>query len=587
MADIIKTFYNYGKLFENDLLQSFNQIHAKKIDKVLLVELEGYTYTLTNLTKSFKQRLILYITSSAGGNLFPFIFMSEKLFDTVKGSKVSKGGIRKSFENMKKYLNKQERDEVQTIYEAIDFEKLRSSVLDFEGKKVDKKENYYIALMVQGKFFNEKYPDVFSNMIQTAGSDVKLAGECFIDNEATMIGFDAGLNFCSTNEMSSAMGKQVKPRLLPLSDSAGRFVKLGFEKIFNDFKFKLFGLNYILLPTVFEHNMVDTIYVEISEAKKNDYADRALKERENLERELEDIVDELSQKSLTNSVLFTMLFYEKNNKEIIVSHTIEDVAPSRIALARDLIKRYDVNVITSSKYEKKSVKERFPQRLYLRDYIDNRLFLAKLLFGKERISTHALYQALYSKIMFGNRLDHEKREFSKILNGYYKDDVDFEKHQRFLRFMSDQQLNMAEHIELGGEMQFETLDELVTWKFEYVDILQTPNQQEFYIVGMLSRLVIAWQKAKNDANSSLESYLNSIGTVNTLNIDMVYRKIIDGAGKYTVFGEKYDRLLALYSNVKSSQKSAVKKVSKDQANILFIMGYTDFKQLPKDKKDEK
>jgi hypothetical protein len=189
--------------------------------------------------------------------------------------------------------------------------------------------------------------------------------------------------------------------------------------------------------------------------------------------------------------------------------------------------------------------------------------------------------------MFGNRLDHEKREFSKILNGYYKDDVDFEKHQRFLRFMSDQQLNMAEHIELGGEMQFETLDELVTWKFEYVDILQTPNQQEFYIVGMLSRLVIAWQKAKNDANSSLESYLNSIGTVNTLNIDMVYRKIIDGAGKYTVFGEKYDRLLALYSNVKSSQKSAVKKVSKDQANILFIMGYTDFKQLPKDKKDEK
>ncbi|KIM05663.1 MAG: hypothetical protein KU29_09825 [Sulfurovum sp. FS06-10] len=581
MADIIKTFYAYGKYFEDDLLDSFNQMSMKKIDKILHIELSDYSYALKD-TDTLKDRLVLYITSSAGGNLFPFIFLSEKLFDIKEKGKIKKGGIAKSFENMKKYLSTEEKKELDDIYKNIDFEQLKIIVAQIEEDKSDLKDNYYLALSHENQFFNEKYSHIFQEMLDTKGSEITLKGHCFIDENATKIGFDAGLNFCSVDNMSEGMGKITKPKLLPISNEAGRFVKLGFEKIFNDFQFKLFGLNYILLPTIFDTSLNSEIFDEVNRAKKNDYGERAVDERVMLEEDLEELVEEFDKQNLINELLFTMLFYEKNNKEIVVSHTIEDVVPTRIALAKELMKNYNIDASKLSKYEKKIVKEKNPEVIYIRDYINDRLFLAKLLFGKEKIDSEMLYGAIYKKIIFGNGVEHEKREFSKILHGYYKDDINFKKHQKLLKFLSDDRLKMGQYIQLGGDMQFENLEKLIEWKFENVEILKTPSQREFFVMGMFCGLVIAWQKANNDNNSSLESYLNTIGTVNSLNIESVFRKVIDGAGKYKVYGKNHDYLLALYSEIKSLQKG--EKVSNDKANILFVMGFTDYKNLPKTKK---
>ena len=586
MADLIKTFHAYGKYFEDDLLESFNQLSSKKIDKILHIELSDYSYALKD-PNTIKDRLILYITSSAGGNLFPFIFLSEKLFDIEAKGKVKKGAIKKSFDNMKKYLTKEELQKLEPIYSGIDFERLKELVESEVENRSNSKENWYIALSFNWEFFNEKFPDVFKKMIETKGSDVSLDGYCFIDESASKIGFDVGLNFCSTNELSNSMAKEIKPRLLPISNEAGRFVKLGFEKIFNDFAFKLFGLNYILLPTVFDSSLQDEVFDTVNDVKKIDYRDEALEQRVIFEEDLEEIVEEFDKKSLTKEILFTMLFYEKGTgNEIIVSHTIEDVLPSRIATAKSMMKEYNIDASKLSKYEKKVVKAKYPELIYIRDYINDRLFLAKLLFGKEQIDKEMLYRAIYKKIIFGNGLEHEKREFSKILHGYYKDDTDFKKHQELLRFLSDEKLKIGQYIELGGDMNFENVQELVEWKYENVEILKTPTQREFFVVGMLCRLVIAWQKANNDSNSSLESYLNTIGTVNMLNIESVYRKAIDGAGKYSVFGENYNYLLTLYSEIKSLQKSS-EKISNDKANILFVMGFVDFMNLAKIRKEER
>lgn len=581
MADIIKIFYTYGKYFENDLLDNFNQINAKKIDQVLHIELTNYEASLVDLD-TLKNRLVLYITSTAGGNLFPFLFLSEKVFDLENKGKIKKGGIVKSFENMKKYLDKDTQIELEAIFAAIDFDKLKEIVARIEADRTNSKDAYYLALSYQNQFFNEKYPSIFPKMIEIKGSDINLDGHCYIDGQVKKIGFDAGLNFCSTNEMSDAMAKVLKPKLLPLSNDVGRFVKLGFEKIFKDFQFKLFGLNYILLPTVFDKNIFHDVFDEINRSKQIDHGDAAINERVLLEQDLEELVEELDKKHLTNELLFTMLFYGGQNNEIIVSHTIEDIVPTRVAIAKKLMKEYEIEASKLSKYEKKSVKEQHPELIYIRDYINDRLFLAKLLFGKEKIDREKLYSILFHKIIFGNNIEHEKREFAKVLNGYYKDDTDFKKHQKLLKFLSDEKLAMGDYIELGGDMQFENVQALVAWKYENVEILKTQSQREFYIVGMLCRLVIAWQKSKNDNNSSLESYLNTIGTVNSLNIEGVYRKVIDGAGKYSIYGHNYDYLLTLYSEIKSLQKG--EKVSNDKANILFVMGYTDYKNLPKTEK---
>ncbi|CAA6811136.1 MAG: Unknown protein [uncultured Sulfurovum sp.] len=594
MADLVKTFYAYGKYFEDDLLESFNQFSSKKIDKILHIEVNDYSYSLKDASV-IRDRLILYITSSAGGNLFPFIFLSEKLFDIEAKGKIKKGAIVKSFENMRKYLTKEELQELEPIYSNIDFERLQELVeLEVENKN-DLKENWYIALSFDGLFFNERFPNVFNKMIEIKGSDISLDGHCFIDASASKIGFDVGLNFCSTNELSNGMAKKVKPRLLPVSNEAGRFVKLGFEKIFNDFKFKLFGLNYILLPTVFKASFQNQIFTEINRAKKTDFEDKALEKRVLFEIVLELIVERIHKLKLTNELLFTMLFYEKNNKEIVVSHTIEDIVPSRIAQSKKLMKEFSIDASNLSKYHKKVFKENHLDLIYIRDYINDKLFLAKLLFGKERLSSDALINSLYHKIIFGNGLDKDKRELSKIINGYYRDDTNFYKHQKLIEFLSSERLNALDYIELGGcKMEFKTVEELVEWKYANVDLLKGERwrQREFFILGMLSKLVINWHfnansedddkkgKKKQQKKSSFQSYLDTIGTVNTLNIEGVFRKLIDGVNKYDIYSENYDYLLTLYIETKSRQQEN-EKLSNDKANILFIMGSMDYKNLTK------
>jgi hypothetical protein len=594
MADLIKTFHAYGKYFEDDLLESFNQFSSKKIDKILHIELSDYTYTLKD-PSTIKDKLILYITSSAGGNLFPFIFLSEKLFDIEAKGKIKKGAIVKSFENMKKYLTKEELQKLEPIYSNIDFEKLKELVESEVENKTDVKENWYIALSFDGEFFNEKFSNVFTKMIETKGSDISLDGYCFIDDNASKIGFDVGLNFCSTNELSNGMAKKIKPRLLPISNEVGRFVKLGFEKIFNDFKFKLFGLNYILLPTVFKSSLQNQIFTEINRAKKTDFEDKALEKRVLFEIVLELIVERIHKLKLTNELLFTMLFYEKNNKEIVVSHTIEDIVPSRIAQSKKLMEEFNIDASNLSKYHKKVFKESHLDLIYIRDYINDKLFLAKLLFGKERLSSDAFIDALYHKIIFGNGLDKEKRELSKIINGYYRDDTNFYKHQKLIEFLSSERLNALDYIELGGcKMDFKTVKELVEWKYENVDLLKGERwrQREFFILGMLSKLVVDWhfkanredgadkKKKKQQKKSSFQSYLDTIGTVNTLNVESVFRKLIDGVNKYDIYSKNYDYLLTLYIETKSRQQEN-EKLSNDKANILFIMGSIDYKNLPK------
>jgi hypothetical protein len=426
-------------------------------------------------------------------------------------------------------------------------------------------------------------------MIETKGSDVSLDGHCFIDENASKIGFDVGLNFCSTNELSNGMAKKIKPRLLPISNEAGRFVKLGFEKIFNDFKFKLFGLNYILLPTVFKTPLENQIFTEINRAKKTDFEDKAIEKRVMFEMVLELIVERVHKLKLTNELLFTMLFYEKNNKEIVVSHTIEDIVPTRIAQSKKLMEEFDVDASNLSKYHKKVFKAKHPNLIYIRDYINDRLLLAKLLFGKERFSRDAFINSLYCKIIFGNGIDREKRALSKILNGYYRDDTDFYKHQKLINFLSSKRLNTLDYIELGGDkMDFKTIEELVKWKYQNVDILKTWRQREFFVLGMLSKLVTDWQFGANseDKKSAFQSYLDTIGTINTLNVEGLFRKLIDGVNKYGIYGKNYDYLLTLYTETKSMQREN-EKLSNDKANILFVMGAVDYKNLVKSMKGEK
>jgi len=558
MADIIKVFYEVGELYKNEAIQNYNEAKSKNIDKIVVLDIKNGKESVFD-KQSIVDRFFLRVTSSNGGNLFPFLFLSDKLVD----------GIKKAFKNMRSNLPKEKHKELDEIEAMIDSKKIDAMISEYKSSK-----NFYFGLMYDGKTFNELYPEIISNYIDSAcNGDITVNASCYM-GKATKIGFDAGLNFCSVNELPDKLKKSTKYRLLPLSKSVASSIQQGFEKIFNDaiFKFKLFGLTYYLLPTVFLEDK-KRFYATLVSSSENDNG--SIKDKEVLEARLERLVERLEGEQLSKKVLFTFLFAEKNNNEIKLYQTIEDVAPSRIKRAAELMAKFEIDSL--SKYVKKA--EYKKDSVYIRDYISEPLLLAKLIFGKEVIAQiDKLYALNNRKILFGNNQpDNPKREFSKILNGYYADDTDFEKHQRVLDFLDALGAISCnvKNLLYGGDMsEMKSFKELMDAKFESVELLKEPRAREFYVVGAFARFVISWQY--NESSDTVEKYINSIGSINTQNIDRVFRKIYDGSRKYNMHGAEFDALLSAYSDIKSQVKAS-DNISIDKANIAFVMGSIDYK----------
>ncbi|KIM03959.1 MAG: hypothetical protein KN64_09545 [Sulfurovum sp. AS07-7] len=131
--------------------------------------------------------------------------------------------------------------------------------------------------------------------------------------------------------------------------------------------------------------------------------------------------------------------------------------------------------------------------------------------------------------------------------------------------------------------EYTSFRELMDAKFESVELLKEARAREFYVVGALARFVMSWQY--NEGSDTVEKYINSIGSINTQNIDRVFRKVYDGSRKYNMYGAEFDALLAVYSEIKSHVKQS-DNLSIDKANIAFVMGNIDYKNYKKSKEGE-
>lgn len=582
MADIVKFFYEYGRFYSKDLEKSFNQIYEKKIDNVAVIDIPSYKLDIYDLPV-VASRLFLCVISPNSGNLFPFIFMADKVFDREEKGKNIHGGLTKSIENLGKYINDEDKDGFCEIKKLINFERIKKLI---DGIQKERKKQYYLALSYNGKFFNELYGYVVSKFRNSKKAFKSVEGVCFIENKKEVIGFDAELNFCSVNELPASIGKTVKPRLLSLSVDAGELVRLGFNRAFIECKFSLMGKQYILMTTIFgEDRLKEEVLNFIRGSKKIDRGSNSLMERKLLEEDLDAILKESYCKKYEESILFSFLFYNRNNREIVLYQTIEDVAPSRIKNAMECLNNFDIDISNLSKYHKKSFHSEHPEIIYLRDYIQDRLIIAKLLFGKEKLTDDFILSSIAAKLLTGNnqknRQKQERREFSKLISGYYKDDTDFSKHQKVINFLHS--IGVCKNIFLGGEkMNFNNLTELIDWKFKNVDLMKdSVIAKEFYVIGMLAQFIIRFQKkmnADNNFKSSLESYIDTAGLINMSNRHRIFNKIINGAKKYNVYGDKWNYLLSKYSDIKSTEQLK-DRITIDIANILFVMGSIDYKNL--------
>ena len=566
MADLVKIFYDVGKAYADEALYNYNQTHSKRIDKIVTIDMDkGYEAKVYD-RDAIVDRFFLRVTSSNGGNLYPFLYLSEKSVD----------GIKKAFNNMRRFLEEEKKRELQKIEEQIDYERVQEAIAPYMNEK-----NCYVGLLYQGKTFNELFSQVATNYIQNVcKSDIEVDGDCYIVG-SSRIGYDARLNFCSVNELPAKLQKATKFRLLPLSQEAACLVKQGFEKIFeeNIFRFSLFGLSYYLLPTLFMENK-RLFFDKLQEVAQEDSA--TLKEKYILERKLERLVKKLEESDLAQKVLLSFLFAKKSNNAVDLYQMIEDVAPSRISKANQLMGEFQVQP-KASRFVKKSEYDR--KMLYIRDYIEDGLLLAKLVFAKENIPHPEVIEGIIAKkILFGSVANQEKRDFSLVVSGYFADDVDFSKHQRFVDFLSALGvLGFDGRNYIYVEEEMESFSNIAKKKFEEVELLRKPRARELYALGALTQLVMKWQYAQG--SESLAKYLDSIGAVTMQNADRVFRKVYEGARKYGVGGKEYEDLLQLYVDTKEHVKNE-DTISIDQANIAFVMGSVDYKKYKEQKGEE-
>ena len=554
MADLLKIFKDIGEAYANDIMDIYNEFDNKNIAKIALYDLKHDTLSIED-PAPLKNRLFLHVTSPNGGNLYPFFFYDSKKFEQ---------SFKKALKNMRKYLPKNRLEEFEAIEKEIDFDAINRKIEPYNEK------NLYFALLYDGKSMSELFNEVAISYTQkVCEGDLEKEGASFFDDE-NVIGYDPGLNFCSVNELPKSLQK-IKYRLLPLSKDEACLVKLGFRKVFEDdaFRLSIFGLYYYLLPTIFSHD-------------KRPFFDliASVKDQELLEKRIRRLVKELEKSPLHEKVLLSFLFAHKSNNAIDLLHLIEDVAPSRIKKGLDLMEDMQIHE-SASRYVKKS--ERIQEYLYIRDYIDDRLLLAKLLFGKERIRPDTMIGSIAKKILYGdNRKDADRRSLSEAL--LFESFEDFEKHQRVLDFFHALGVldPMPHYLYKEFSMQ-DRFSEIAKGKFDEVELLRLiPRAREFYALGALSRFVMDWQYS--EGGDSFRKYLDSLGAIGMHNADRIFRKAYDISRKYDMYGETYDDLLTLYAKIKE-QLTIKEKISLDEATIAFVMGAVDFKEYKNQNKE--
>ena len=575
MADLVKIFYDIGRAYSDRGVENFNEIDRKKIDKVVVVDLketkgeEFVSFEINSIKiydkDAIKDRLYLRVTSPNGGNLYPFFYYDAKKLEA---------SLKKAISNMKKYQDGL--DYLDSLL-SIDFDRIKRTIAEYE---LDKKSSIYLAISIEGKMLNELYPNIAQNYAKEACNSSYTTEIQSYFGDIDRVGYDAGLNFCSLNEMTKTLASKTKYRLLSLTKDEACRVKEGFEIIFDTdiFYFYLFGLHYYMLPTIFLEDK-RKILDKIKNLDKSSYANLQSSPDIRIRKLLKRLAEDESQ----NRVLLSFLFAQKSNNAINLHTLIEDISPSKISQAISICDEMRVST------ELVKYSQRDSDTLYIRDYIDNALLLAELILGKRSIvNREFVISKIAHKMLYQNsKKNADRKSLSTVIGVESRDS--FRLYQRFLDFFI--RLNVLDnsfryYIYREDEMDsYDRFSDLAREKFESVELLQTvPRAREFYTLGALSKLVMDWQYQQK-SSESLKNYLDSIGRVSMQNINRVFRKVYEISRKYSMYGEKYDDLISLYTEIKESLTKD-DKISLDEANIAFVMGSVDYKHFNQSKKSE-
>jgi len=425
--------------------------------------LDEYNFIVLNLSISIKcKNKIEWRVSTEADNIKKFNLKREKLFITKKIGGSGSGTIYLYPNIINKDIQKGLTQNIVSIEKSVykytnKYKRVLSKVLQVLKKDKEKifeqlesvkttPKTIFITL-INGKTFYELFPEVLTNF---AGNPikrgkVKLSGTSFFADDVAPIGFKPDINFFNTDNYNGEMKDKEVHEKIPFHELDGVNINKGW--LFCDkqgfLKKEYERLKFYLIPSSQDKRLTKKLIDKIKRAKGlSHFSDATSK---SFFEDIKLMNDWLIGNEQSNIVTFDFIFYEDNNNQREIFGTIQDVMPSQINQIWDLMYDFKGFNISDGFYKPTQKKHEI---IYLMDYFcrnalwarfngkemekvgqsykykrflaNERIFLASLLLGRQKINTDELLKLINKNINYEfttKGSSHRIDEYLKVEDG--------------------------------------------------------------------------------------------------------------------------------------------------------------------------
>jgi len=603
MGDIIKTLSTIGSHYLEDEKRVKNKAYEYTKIKVYLFDIESKQIEPHLNIKKEDLIITRFGVGANSGNLFPNMFFEPK--NVKKEFDKFVRGILKANKNLLSYFSEEEinKNKILKILSSVDEnfftdeDKIAEiqALSKYEKAKGEKgKFTTYFSLAYKDKPISYYFEEIYTEHLNK--SDVKTVyGYDIVTNEQG-VGGDANLAFCSVDNLPPKL-KPIKSKLLPLSSSSAKKVKIGFDVMDKMLSHNFYGLKMAIMPTILSSD--NAIYGEILRILER-VGKGEVSEIEKSEAFLNIYLESVAKDEIKIPVLNTILFYNKNNSAIDVLLQVDDILPSYISHVSKTMKELGIKA-----FKDKDIKDT-EETIYLQKIIDDRLDIMNLLLSAKKIDKSSLIEKFSQLIYWGssNMKYAYPVDWEKYFNGFYKDrkievlsrylllfnSIDKVKEKFILQEeISLEEIKKSDSSKIKQEKKVKNIDE----SFEKsVFVQQNEILKTAYLLGMYSQSLINWQKGVNQSNnSSYAKWLNGSNAINQNGLKRVWDKAFLASQKIesTAKGSNYvvnyikEKLLEYMPKFMMSKEIA----KSSEVSLAFAMGGSDYFKSTKIEEDKK
>lgn len=514
--------------------------------------------------------------------------------------RVNKAGTKKPEEKLKSALKK-----IKGSIELIDEIKSLGSLLEENQDSIEEyileKLNFSDSFIISLKIDNETPGESELLRATREKREAELFNDFFTYSKKSYVGRDKFCNLCQKVKdevwgyVSTFNFYAVKTELAPL---AGGFdaksawknypvcpecaAKLDRGKRFLNkvFSFRFYGLRYFLLPDFLWEGEKDETKREIIDIFMNAKYGGDLKLSEERGLKLTNAEDEVFEElslagNATNSVNYTLFFYEINNAEFKIHASIDNIFPSRFRRMFEVKAAVEEcsffkglpgkkKSLFDLKFNFGTVRAFFPNSKIEGDFTSSFLEVTRAIFLGKRIESHFIIHRIVDKLR-GHFANGEATAYT-LLEG-----VMLLKFLKALGILVEQEYSEEEEIRMDNQYD--------AFFSKHQDFFGNNTKKAVFLEGVLCQKLLNIQYQERRANP-FRTKLNGM----KINEKLVKKLLPEMVNKLEEYNKNYYR--DLEEVIAKYLLDSKFDISNDEISFLFLMGMTLYKEFSFTKESE-